>query len=110
MIMQIARDVSALAGDGQAAFGFGAAAMFGNATAVIEIRADQRYDHDGGLEPGRLPQEGRQCEGKRSASFIPDAIFVRREDLEPVVTGTKVRVLGHAACARIDPVLIEAMQ
>src|SRR5689334_19552859 len=49
-------------------------------------------------------------QGQRGASFIPDAIIVAAEHLEPVMAGRNIVVIGRATRAGIDPTGINALQ
>src|SRR5947209_12400895 len=67
-----------------------------------EAERTQRIEPDGAVE--MRPQPERHGGGRAA----PDAVVVARDDLEPVIAGAQVRVIGHAPVAAVNPIFVEA--
>ncbi len=58
---------------------------------------DRPYDedHDNGAQkpkPDRLEPGRRDAEVQSGSRFVPDAVVVARDDLKPIISGTKIAV------------------
>src|SRR2546423_4966609 len=62
------------------------------------------------VEPGGAVEVRPQPETDGGGRATPDAVVVARDDLEPVITRPQVRVIGHAAVAAVNPVLVETQE
>ena len=62
------------------------------------------------LEPPRLPHGRRDAQRQRQPGLVPDAVVVAAAHPEGVAAGRQVSVGGVAPVARLDPILVKAIQ
>src|SRR5436305_1719984 len=80
-------------------------------TQRVELPREQT-EADGAerVEPGRAVEVRPQPETDGGGRATPHTVVVTGDDLEPVVAGAEVRVIGHAAVAAVNPILVETQE
>ena len=112
VVVHIFGDAGAFAFDGVLLFEKLHAALEFADFNVTNAAGDCAADHEdaGGEKPPGLVEGRNDADGEDAADFVPDAVVVCGDDVEAIVAGREVGIVGGAARAGVLPIFVEIFE